>query len=136
MQTLSEFVEELRGSLPVFEPIKTAKKKRARKPKLIIERDQNLQAPIIQRIVPSYPVGTLFNIYKRAVPFADGPLNKMVLLGLTRAEADIEVVKLIRKEQTRRNADETNVFFMYDIVPMEPKNGEHSPFYNEGSPVL
>lgn len=79
----------------------------------------------------------LFSIYKRAIPFTQHPLNRMVATGMPRKEADEMTVKLIRKEAVRRVEDiSQNVFFSYDIVPMDATAEEKSPFYNEGSPIL
>lgn len=78
----------------------------------------------------------LFSIYKRAIPFTRHPLNRMIATGMPRKEADEMTIKLIRKEAKRREEENTNVFFMYEVVRTGATTDERSPFYNEGSPVL
>ena len=112
MSNLECFVQELRNSLP--EP--------KLKPRPVVQRD----------------VDALYNIHKRSIPVS---LDKPIVIGLTRTEADLEVVKLIQKEAKRRVAQiidepETKVFFYFDIIPCEPLPEERSVYYNEGSPVL
>lgn len=112
MSNLECFVQELRQSLP--EP--------KLRPRPVIHRDVN----------------ALYNINKRSLPPS---MDKPVVIGLTRAEADLEVVKLINKEAKRRvnqvlDEPEVKVFFYFDILPQDPIPEERSVFYNEGSPVL
>jgi hypothetical protein len=110
-QSLSEFVQELKDSIPL---------------------------PKLERIAIDRPESALYNIHKRAIPFTNNPLDKVVVLGLTRHEADKETLKFIKREAKRRSeiaSDDPQVFFHYDIVPVEALPFERSVFYNEGSPI-
>ena len=112
LESLVEFTTELRNSLPI--------PKLQRKP--IALRD------------PS----ALYNIHKRSVPPC---IDKPIVIGVPRVEADLEVVKFIQKEEKRRTQQimdepETNVFFYFDIIPQDAKPFERDIYYNEGSPVL
>ncbi len=105
LDALMEFTKELRGSLP--------------RPK---------DKPVVVR-----PITTLYNIHKRSKP--EGT-DKIIIVGLLRDEADLEVMRLIKYEQRRRNEMvENNVFYYFDIVPMEATKEEKSIYYNEG-PLL
>lgn len=77
--------------------------------------------------------GTLYNIHKRSIPVS---IDKVVVLGVTKAEADLEVKRLIEKERIRRNQTNEDIFFFFDIISVEATPEEKSIFYNEGSPVL
>lgn len=90
-------------------------------------------------VVPKSTELKRFNIFKQAVPYGANPLNKLIAYNLTRKDADLMVVKLIRKEAERRgpfceNAD--GVFFSYEIKAMDATPEELSPFYNEGPTCL
>lgn len=112
MTNLEEWCAALRATLPM--------------PKLN-------RKPITQR-----GIDTLYNIHKRSMPPA---VDKPVVIGLTRTDADLEVVKFIQKEAKRRvqqimDEPEQNVFFYFDIVPQDAKQFEKDIYYNEGSPIL
>ncbi len=112
MSSLTEFVEELRSSLPIpYYP-----------KKLVIDR----------------PESTLYNIHKRSIPVS---IDKPIVIGVTRDEADKELLRLIHQESKRRvtqvqSQTENIVYFYFDIIPMEPMPFERDVYYNDGSPVL
>ncbi len=125
--SLEEMVAELKSFLP-----KSAKIKKPRKTKkpLVIKRDQDL---LTKKTIVKRPLGTLYNIHKRSVPVG---IDKSIVIGLTRYEADLEVIRLIRQEQIRRNGTNEEIFFYFDILPQDAKGFEKDIYYNEGSPVL
>ena len=108
METLTEFIAELRNQLP----IPTFPRQ-----KMVFER----------------PAGTLYNIHKRSIPIG---LDKAVVIGLTEDESDLELIRLIKKEDTRRKNDSSGVFFYFDVLPVNPRPEEMSIYYNDSQVVL
>jgi hypothetical protein len=108
METLTEFVDELRNQLPIP------------------------QFPR-QKMVYERPAGTLYNIHKRSIPIG---IDKPVVIGLTEDESDLELIRLIKKEETRRKNDDGGVFFYFDMLPVNPRPEETSIYYNDTQVVL
>ncbi len=83
-----------------------------------------------EKVVP------LFDLYKSWIPYGVGESpNRLIASRLERAEADLMTIRLIRKEQQRRDDGAGGIFFSYEIVPMDATALQRSAFYNEGSPV-
>ncbi len=103
LESLQMFTDELRQSLPIPELPK-------------------------QKEVMELPVGTLYNIYKRSVPLG---MDKIVVSGCLRHEADKDILRLIHGEAKRRR-DEINpeTFYYFDIVPMNATEAERGLYYN------
>lgn len=83
------------------------------------------------------PADQLYNIHKRSMPIAT---DKVVLIGLKREDADKELLKLLRRENKRRNEmsprEDMQVFYYFDVVPQDCTAEEKSIYYNEGSVLV
>lgn len=75
----------------------------------------------------------LYEIRKRSVPIK---IDKLVGTGFTKFDAEFALQHLIRKEQRRRNTSDINVYFMYDIIPINATSKERSVYHNEGPASL
>lgn len=107
LDELLEFTNELRNSLPIPELPKQQRQER--------------------------PKGTLYNIHKRSLPIG---FDKIIVIGLLRDEADKETLRLIHKESKRRNEEMNDVFYYFDIVPMEANERESSIYFNETGVII
>lgn len=101
---------------------------------MITEMRRSLPIPELpKRIVYERPPGTLYNVYKRSFPVGFEPkVDKPVVIGLTEDEADLEIVRLIKKESKRREQEGTIPAYYFDIVPMNATPTEKDIYYNEG----
>lgn len=101
--TLEEFINELRNSLPV--------------------------PSLPKRVVFERPVGALYNIHKRSMPIG---VDKIIVIGLTRTEADVELLRLIHREAKRRENEGLEIVYYFDLVPIDANKTEQSIYFNEG----